>query len=731
MNDSKIFLLFNGLKYNLYIKKYFDYILANAIEKYEKTGKNKNKLIKKISDLYFTALNDNENNTKMNNDIKIIEGEKNTEIDDFYKSKSFNTSHNIFYKIIPNDIRNYNNFTKKYFIKWSKEKLLELLNKYENDEYMKLYINNKIELIEKNKNIFSIDFFIDEIEKSKQFELILNFYEKSFDIITKIINSIIERIINTIEFLPYGIKYISKIIYNFLINKFNDNDSKFKIFKFITRFVFINIFKNYFLYPENNIFLDSFIISEETKNNFIIIYDIFTKFISGDFFENEQAHSINIPYNFFFVENMPKIFQIYKKILDINFQKLSRVSKDDNNMNKNTIYSYSICLNINNLTTLLNIIKHNSKFFFENQEDSEKAKEEKNELEIIYNKLKANKDIFKSLKEKDNLSVNYYTFYEIFYSEEINNTFFNSANNLSKNFQIKEKTISDLNYVLIHSKNLMSDILYSIDLFNLKKISNNIDLNNLKKILTELSNYYSILNSINENNFNFKEIDEEVEEKIKNRNNNYNQTSILPIEWLINSLINYLDKLNIEYKENNYQKLFDSFEHDINDSINKYNFEIPSQIVEKLKNSNKYIKEYFNYQKKYKNIIINSNIRDFIKNEKIEVKIKYKYNLKDKIFKIKKDNKNNKSIFSNIFKKQSKNEITIKCVTIYELCNKLPSLINLIQKSQNSEEKFNIQNEILNYFDIIKEHVDNKFAKINRDIVNLKIQKYIYKFINK
>ena len=51
MNDSKIFLLFNGLKYNLYIKKYFDYILANAIEKYEKTGKNKNKLIKKISDI--------------------------------------------------------------------------------------------------------------------------------------------------------------------------------------------------------------------------------------------------------------------------------------------------------------------------------------------------------------------------------------------------------------------------------------------------------------------------------------------------------------------------------------------------------------------------------------------------------------------------------------------------------------------------------------------------------
>ena len=726
MNDSKIFILLNGLKYNIYIKKYFDYILGNIFEKYEKSGDNKKGLIINIDDLYYSSLKNNVDNKNMSYDFTKM---KDINIDEYNKSRSFNTNSNgLCNEEIFDNIINYNNFSKKYFVKWSKEKLLELLNNYKNDENMRLYINNKIKLIEKNKTLYSINTLINEFGMSKQYDNLLSNYQKAFDITTKMINDIMERILNTIEFFPYGIKYISKTIYNLLINKFKDDDSKFQIFQYINQFIYINIFKYYFLYPDNNLFLDSIIISQETKINLRKIYDIFKKYISGEFFENSIIYYNCIPFNLFFLENMPKLFQIYVKILDIKLPKLNRV---DNKKNNESIYSYSICLNINNLTTILNVIKHNSEHFFKCQETNQKENPENNELEIIYNKLKSNKEIFKSLKEKDNkdnVSINYYVFYEIFYSEELNNSFFKSINNFSKNYQIKEKTIND---ALIHSKNLMSEILYSIDLFNLKKISNNIDFNNLKTILTELSNYYSLLNSISDINFN--DIDEEVEENTNQNNSNYNKKSILPIEWLINSLINYMEKLAIDYKENNYKKFFDSLESDINNSIIKYNFEKPSQIVEKLKNTNKYIREYLNYQKLYKNIIINSKIRDFIKNEKIEVKIKYKCNFKEQIFKIKKDNMNNKSIFSNIFKMPTKNEISIRCLTIYELCNQFPN-INLIQNYQDSdnifsEEVINLQQGISTYFDIIKEYIDNKFLKIDKDIVYLKIQKYLFESI--
>ena len=270
MNDSKIFILLKGLKYNIYIKKYFDYILGNIFEKYEKSGDNKKRLIINIDDLYYSSLKNNIENKNMNYDFKEM---KDIDIDDFYKSRSFNKNYNILHnELLLDNIINYNNYSKKYFVNWSKAKLLELLKNYEKDENMRLYINNKIELIEKNKNIFSINTLINEFGMSKQYDTLLLNYQKTFDIITKMINDIIERILNTIEFFPYGIKYISKTIYNLLINKFKDDDSKFQIFQYINQFIFINIFKYYFLYPDNNLFLDSIIISQETKSNLRTIY---------------------------------------------------------------------------------------------------------------------------------------------------------------------------------------------------------------------------------------------------------------------------------------------------------------------------------------------------------------------------------------------------------------------------------------------------------------------------
>ena len=731
MKESRAFKLFYGLLYKKEVKNYFDYILCEIIDNFEKSGNNKIDLIFKVSDLYLNTTNLSLNNLDNNN----IEKKENEEIENnnFYKNKALSLKGkiNTYEQLITEDIKKYNNFSRKYLIDINKKFLDDLLNQYQNDENMKIYINDKINLVEQKSNIFCNNIFIDEIKETNHYETILNNYQRCFNIVIDMINIVMDRILKSSKFIPYSIKYICKIIYNLLIKKFQNNISQFQISLIILKFFFMKIFQYYFLYPEHNSNIDPTIISQETQDNLLIIFNIFKKFLSTELYENKPSSANYVPFNLFFIENTPKLFKICEKLLDINLPK-EKENKSEND-NDNSMYSYSFCFNVTNLTTLLNIIKHNSEKFFEEQKNDDNNNEKIKELEIIYNKIKNNKDIFKSLKEKNIKYINYYLIYEIFYPDKIKNVLFNSINTSSKYFKISEndKQINNI----IHCKNLICDILYSIDLFNINKISNKIDLNNLKEILIELSNYYSILNSITEYTFKENEIgDEEEDENFENKNSNYyNQSNnTLPIEWYINSLIIYLDKLDDEYKKDNYHKLLESLYQDINNSISKYDFKILSQIAEKLKNTHNYILDYISYQKLYDNININSKIKNFIYKEKIEIKIKYKYNIKDKIFKFRTKNTKNTSYLLNIFKNQNKKD-SINNININEFCKKFPE-IKYVKKKENidinvlTEEENNIQPGLTEYFEIIKEYVNTKFLEEEREIVNLKIQKYFFEF---
>ena len=718
MNESKGFLLILGLNYSKEIKEYFDFLLCDIIENYEKSGNNRIKLLFKIEDLYNDRANLSINNNSANNEI-FLDNDNNN---DFTKSHTFNLKNNSYRELISEDIKNYNNFSKKYLEDIKKQFLESILKNNEDNENMKEYLNNKIDLLKQKSNIFSNNAIIENILESKEYELILYYYQQNFKIITDIINILIEKILTTSIYIPYSIKCSCKIIYKLLKNKFQENISEFQIYKFLLDYFFLRIFQYYFLFPEHNSYLDSTIISQETQNNLLIIFNIFKKFVSTELYENNQQYGNFVPFNYFFIENMPKLFQICKKLLDVNMPELSI----KNHNNTKSIDSYSICFNISNLTRILNIIKHNPEVFFRAKEDGNENKEGK-ELEIIYDKLKANKDIFKCLKEKDDSNIHYYAIYELFYTEKTKKLLFNSVNLISKNFKIPEND-NKLN-ILVHSKNIISDILYSVDLFNLKKISTKIDWNNITQMLSELSNYYSIFNSFVEYNNTDSMIEEEDEsDKIAIKDSNYNNKNILPIEWYINSLIINLEKLDGDYKENNYQKLFEQLSQDIKNSINNYNFEALSQVFERLQKSQQYIEEYINFQKSYKNIYLNLNIKNFIEKEKIEIQIQY---IKEKKFQIKNKNTKNKSFLLNIFKGQFKRGNSMSCLSINEFCTKFPDM-TIIEKRDTfsmTEDEINLKSVISEYFDIIKEYINNKFDNEEKEIINIKIQKYIYNYI--
>ena len=710
-----------GLNFSKEIKEYFDFILCDIIENYEKSGNNRIKLLFKIEDLYNDRANLSINNNSATNEI-FLENENNN---DFTKTHTFNLKNNSYRELISEDIKNYNNFSKKYLEDIKMQFLENILNNNKDNENMKEYLNNKIDLLKKKNNVFSNNVIIEDIIESKQYEVILYYYQQNFKIVTDIINIIIEKILKESEYIPYSIKYSCKIIYKLLKNKFKENISEFQIDKYLLDYFFVRIFQYYFVYPEHNCYLDSTIISQETQNNLLIIFNILKKFISTELFENNQQYGNYVPFNYFFIENMPKLFQICQKLLDINFLEQSNSNKNLNNAK--SIDSYSICFNISNLTRILNIIKHNPEVFFGTKENDNENKEGK-ELEIIYDKLKANKDIFKGLKEKDSNNIHYYAIYELFYTEKTKKLLFNSVNTISGNFKIPEND-NKMN-ILIHSKNIISDILYSVDLFNLKKISTKIDWNNITQMLSELSNYYSIFNSFVEYNNTDSMIEEEDEsDNIANKDGNYNNKNTLPIEWYINSLIINLEKLDNDYKENNYQKLFEQLAQDINNSINNYNFEALSQVFERLQKAQKYIEEYFNFQKTYKNIYLNLNIKNFIEKEKIEIQIQY---IKEKMFQIKNKNTKNRYFLFNIFKGQFKRGNSMSCLSINEFCTKFPDM-TIIEKREDifsmTEDEINLKSVISEYFDIIKEYINNKFNNKEKKIINIKIQKYIYNYI--
>ena len=109
---------------------------------------------------------------------------------------------------------------------------------------------------------------------------------------------------------------------------------------------------------------------------------------------------------------------------------------------------------------------------------------------------------------------------------------------------------------------------------------------------------------------------------IKNISNNSYQKPI-PIKWFLGSLIQFLPKLPNEYIENNYEKLLNEIEKDINDSIKELDFEFLSDTIE-------YIREIENnkfYYQKVKNIItdidLNREVDRLVEKEEIPVKIKF------------------------------------------------------------------------------------------------------------
>ena len=747
--NSNLSYLLDGLLYKREVQIYFNSILSSILEEYaisEKSSKvilfdmvELNNFIKNRETNYKHLMRNSDLNLNKKKQIEKKKKEQNNVLNNIFRMR--------FHSYEITSIESLNEYEEEVLLMQNSQENAEFLTKYlqelnkddlkkilqskeiKEDKYLKEYVQFQLSTMDKNEDFFSNKRLLEKVQKSKESEKLLYFYERNFMITISIIHQILERIKNAVHSIPPIIRYILKVLADLLRKKFQ-NIKKNELYSNLGA-VIIKLINNLFSNLEYNLLLSKILINKRIKRNLNIILSIFSQLISLKFY-NSQEKSDYTPFNLYFLDKCQVVYDIYDKILDFNIteesihRKLSikKIFHFHNNKNANIetninspnkeklFYSISICYNVESITTLLNIIKHNISYIFEDKS----AIYPVDEFRKIYDKLKDNKEVFKSLKERDSTTINYYIYFEIIFSNSFNDLISNKKltpifmmekvenKNNSKKENRKNEFISALNLFIELLMNLPE--LDTIDI----KINNN---NSIKQIMNDISLYLQHNHNIMDN-FNTHDLLEDSDPKMK-----------IPLEWYINSLSKSMEKMDDKYKKKEYEKFFVKFKKAIENSIEGYRFDYIGQLSESLNFMMQYKEEYIEISKIFREINLNSQIIEFINNEIIEVEMRFKYDEKEKFFEINKKKKNVENNEHNLFLDNSQ-----ICYNILEFTQNFPDLIS-IQRYFNVylfelEKTLKVYENLNVYFSILNEKISNKFSEEIREKALIKIRNYIF-----
>ena len=636
-----------------------------------------------------------------------------------------------------NKIISYNNeqnmikdFEQKYLKNIDDNSLMELIKEYKDNKNMSDYLFSKKSDINDNLDLISYGNNCNLLIKCND---IFNIYQYYFMIVINFIDEIINNILDNIYSIPYIIKCLCKIIAELIHNTFpsiNVHETSIFINKFFFGKIILPIFQN----PNFELYMSNYI-SEKTLNNLKVIQMIFTKFTSGLFFtskkdEYNSYNSLLYSFNWFFIYRMPKLFDIFEKLTNVQLTPLIERKLNDNKFPSNYEYNYF-------KENPDEIINCNSIFFNLEQ------------ISVLAETIKNNKDILKNEKLKDLLKYfeNEHNI-EILNSEKIDNPEKENKinNNNLNNINIDEKEQNSLiHYFLITSleKNSQYEKLFNIESkinFSINESPNaTAEVKNIIKVKNLLSGLLYNMEQLEIINFEKEKID--TTEKILNELNNLlqsedyeeNDESISPL-WYLKSLLDNIKKLPKDYSKNDYEKLYDEFEQDIKKSIKDLDLEALNFILEKIKLT----KTKINYNEKLvqnlNNFQINQKINKIV-NELI-VPVDILFNIKKEMlqddFAIK-ESKLNERNFDNKKKIENyeKSNNIFFCKTIRNFIDKFPNLqkyqLNYDKDIFEVQKKLNFPQKILEYMNIIKSKLKNgKKLELIMDKLNDYIMTNLY-----
>ena len=730
LNDSPCSYLLHEITKKDNIRQYFKKILLNIIENIEAYSSDKcfNLNIKKLHE-YFEKNKQNNSNEKtpkkINNVMKEEELNK-PKIQNLRINNSLESINRIQENIneinyTEDEIKSLDDFTQKYVGNLTIKDLKNMISeKYNENKNMNDYCTNQ--LINCGQNITNRDFysnktFMENLYCTPASREILFLYQNDFIKIIEFIEQIFSNIKNNINYVPYSVKCLCKIISELIINKFPDINEPQKI-AFIAKFFFDQLLIPIFQNPGFGLLIDNFIISRNTLNNIKIIAVIINQLASGKFFINCEKYCDFTPFNWYFLEKISDVFDIFEELAKVSLpsfiDNLINGKIQDNykynyfneNIEKNMFYR-AICFNLYDINCILNNMdKCKDKLFFDSddlilQKTFKKLYSDNNrklieelmndeEYEIIQRQKNSVNSIFKINKEQPEFErirgrqkLTHFLLTSLLTNEKYNKLFNIKLEN-KQNYTIKELKIMKskediINNNIIKIKNFLICLLYNYSNFHTIDLCKEKDLDTIE-ILNILKTYA--------------------------KSSNYIMDDFIPIEWYINSLLEYLKKIPDIYSQNDFEKLYDEIEEEINISIKNIDFGVLSLLFGKIKIAHKEKIYYNEINRLINNLILNEKVKSIIEDEFIPVKIFFTYNSDKKEFYFKKSKMKEKEYPKKKLEKKIKTNF---CKSIKSFTKKFPNLTlcdtligtNII----NIQNELNVPGKISEYYDIIKEHL--------------------------
>ena len=738
------------------IQYFFKTVILNVVDDLEViSSKTFNLNIQKIVN---TIKNNNNVDNKENklNKSKIAKT-KSINASDLYKKQLDTPNNNMsnlnFEEIKLKQIKekekaNLDEFSEKYLITLSLDEIKKMVNEqYINDKNMKDYCNNQLIICEKednNENYYSNSKLMEKLYQVNSSEEVLIIYQRDFLQIIDFIEQILTNLKNNLYLLPYSVKCLCKII-SILIKKKFENINEIQKNSFIAAFLFKQLIIPILSNPANGVLINNFIISRTTLLNLRIINKILSQFVSGKFFQ-DNIDSDYTPFNLYFLEKMPDIVEIFDKITKVTLpsfiEKLLNDTLDENYQYDyfkenpdEVMYHRSICFNLKDISAILDNLDKNKDKVFPNdppgfifRKTFDKLNSNKNRK--LLDDLKKNENIgnvnlnnsreikhrksLKREKEKFDLDNKQKTNFFLITSLIANDKYkelFDLQLDQKPNYTIKEKNIDNESDTqkndIIKVKNFFSSLLYNyrkliITDFDQGTTSNTIDILKILKTFVKSSNFV---------------VDDTI-----------------PSEWYIDSILEYLKKLPEELSKNDYGKLFDEMEEELNLAIKRLDFEAISICLDKLKFTKRGKNYYEESIKSTKDLEINKEIQNIVEDDFIPVEMHFKYDDLNKeqiefdIIKLKIKEKD----YEKKLKQQTKLKNVVFCNTIKTFTEKFPNL-TIFQEKQDvdifdMQKELKIPEKIELYFNLIREYlISNKKLPSSFDIeeANNKIYDYV------
>ena len=678
---------------------------------------------------------------------------------------------------IKNNI-NYQVFTAVYLTAVPLSELQENINKYQDDIYLKSYYENLLLNANGDRDAYSQNSLVENIIRMTDSESVLVFYQENFLKVKEFLNKFLENLISNYRIIPYSIKCVCKIISQLVNNKFKDANEIQKSL-FLTKFFYKTLIFPILEKPDINALINDYIISNDTLYNMKIISNIFWKMVSFKLYkdnDNEELFAGDFtPFNRFFLEKIPEIFQLNKMLIEVNLPHfidglINKTINEDEyyfdffNENPNIISFYqSILLNLKEFNSLfLNLIKFKEDFLEPKEENRTKQKENNPEKNVnpkyleLKNRSEKNKKLIllalKKIKSPDNLKLYQDLLYKVDYS--ITTTTIKGEGFFAKDKTIEEKKEKvkyfHVSQLLFNEK---SKQLFSLEqkkfYYHIKELKEK-DFKDINpKELLIKNNIIKCKNFISSILYNYRILEKSdfIKGKTNNtmdilkelayfmKSSNFLIDGTIPSEWYLISLIECLKKLPDEYKENKYQKLFDELTLELNESIKQCNFEYMSMFLDEMKFGNRNKAFYEKVKGIYMDIELNNKANLIIENFNINVSLYFRFDSRKQEFFIYQENTMERQLdflnnftFDTAFRGKS-------CKTIEKFTKVFPNLNLCNYKNVKTGKKIDIfelqrildiPNKLATFFNIVNEQIHSKVKnEIELNMVNNKIYDYV------